>query len=44
MNRFPAHMSLAFMVVFVVTIIAVGPADRIDPILDLARIVTHTTS
>lgn len=44
MNRFPAHMSLAFVIVFIATIIAIGPADRIDPILDLARIITHTTS
>lgn len=44
MNRFPAHMSPAIVIVFIVTIIAIGPPDRIDPILDLARIVTHTTS
>lgn len=44
MNRIPAHLSLAAVIVFVVTILAICPPDRITPILDWFQIVTGTAS
>lgn len=44
MNRIPAHLSAAIVIIFVVTILTFGPPDRITPVLDWFEIVTPTTS
>lgn len=44
MNRIPVHLSVAAVIVFVVTVLAVCPPDRIAPILDWFEIVVGVAS
>lgn len=44
MDRIPAHLSAAIVIIFVVTILAFGPPDRITPVLDWFEIVTGSAS
>ncbi|GAA3853075.1 hypothetical protein [Brevibacterium ammoniilyticum] len=44
MNRIPAHLSVAAVIVFVVTVLITCPPDRIAPVLTWFEIVTRTAS
>lgn len=40
LDKIPAHVSAAIVTIFVVTILAFGPPDRVAPVLDLFETVT----
>lgn len=44
MNRIPAHLSVAVVIIFVVTVLVICPPDRVAPVLDWFAIVTRAAS
>lgn len=44
MNRIPAHLSVAAVIIFVVTVLVICPPDRISPILDWFTIIAGIAS
>lgn len=44
MDRIPAHLSAAIVTIFVVTILAFGPPDRVTPVLNLFETITGPIS